>query len=105
MKPVNKLLCGFALSVVLMNGSAVFAKNCFDFPSDKFQSIFYINDIHGQLPTMLKITNASTQFDACVADDDDIDSFKFSSGDIYIGSDDMANTASTMFLNVNEIQA
>ncbi len=105
MKPVNKLLCGFALSVVLMNGSTVFAKNCFEFPSDKFQSIFYINDIHGQLPTMLKITNASTQFDACVADDDDIDSFKFSSGDIYIGSDDMANTASTMFLNVNEIQA
>ena len=41
MKPVNKLLCGFALSVVLMNGSAVFAKNCFDFPSDKFQSIYF----------------------------------------------------------------
>ena len=105
MKPVNKLLCGLALGAMLMNGSSVYAKNCFDFPSDKFQSIFYVNDIHGQLPTMLKITNASTQFDACVADDEDIDSFKFSSGDIYIGSDDMANTASTMFLNVNEIQA
>lgn len=105
MKPVNKLLCGLALSAILMNGSSVYAKNCFDFPSDKFSSIFYVNDIHGQLPTMLKITNASTQFDACVADDENIDSFKFSSGDIYIGSDDMANTASTMFLNVNEIQA
>ena len=105
MKPVNKFLCGLALSAILMNGTSVLAKNCFDFPSKNFQSIFYVNDIHGQLPTMLKITNASTQFDACVADDDNIDSFKFSSGDIYIGSDDKANTASTMFLNVNEIQA
>lgn len=105
MKPLRKLLFVWALGLILMNDSSVYASNCFGFPSDKFQSIFYINDIHGQLPAMLKITNASMQFDACVSDDNNIDSFKFSSGDIYIGSDDMANTASTMFLNVNEIQA
>lgn len=104
MKPINKMLYGLALSAILLN-APVYAKDCFDFSNGNYQSIFYVNDIHGQLPTMLKITNASTQFDACVFDKDNIDSFKFSSGDIYIGSDDMANTASTMFLNVNEIQA
>ncbi len=105
MKHIQKLLCGVALSAFLFNTSTVYAKDYFDFSNKKYQSIFYINDIHGQLPTMLKITNASVQFDAIVENNDNIDSFKFSSGDIYIGGNDSSNKASTMFLNVNEIQA
>ena len=73
------------------------------FSKAPYQSIFYVNDIHGQLPTMIKITNASAQFDAVVSKLDNVDSFKLSSGDIFIDSDDNANKTSSMFLNVNEI--
>lgn len=106
MKPINELLCCFVIGAGMLNiHPAVGAENCFDFSNGQYQSIFYINDVHGQLPTMLKITNASTQFDAAVSKNENIDSFKFSSGDIYIGSNKESNIASTMFLNVNEIEA
>lgn len=106
MKPVNKLLCCLALGAGMLNvHPVVAAENCFNFSNGQYQSIFYVNDVHGQLPTMLKITNASMQFDAEVSKNKNIDSFKFSSGDIYIGSNKDSNISSTVFLNLNEIEA
>lgn len=82
--------------------------NCFTtFSSgeENYQSIFYVNDVHGQLPSMDKLNNASTQFDSFTSEKDNIDAFKFSAGDIFIGSNKKVNEASAQFLNATGIQA
>jgi len=69
------------------------------------QSIFYVNDIHGQVPRMEQITTASFQYDSTWGEKDDVDSFKFSAGDICIGSDKGINVTSVKFLDLNSIEA
>lgn len=68
-------------------------------------SIFYVNDIHGQVPKMEQITNASTQFDAFVKQQNKLDSLKLSSGDTFIGKDPKTNLAAASFLDNAGIQA
>ena len=68
------------------------------------QSIFYVNDIHGQVPRMEQITTASFQYDAEWGEKADVDSFKFSAGDICIGSDRGINITAAKFLDVNSIE-
>ncbi len=76
-----------------------------EFSNGNYQSIFYVNDIHGQLGTMYRINNASTQFDAIMSNTDNVDYFKFSAGDIFIGSDENSSKATVTFLNATEIEA
>ena len=74
------------------------------FSKNVYQSIFYVNDTHGQFPTMTKINNAATQFDAITAEMPNVDAFRFSAGDIMIGSNEKADLTSVAFLNVSNIQ-
>lgn len=67
-------------------------------------SIFYINDIHGQLPKMEQITNASVQFDSFVKQQK-VDGLKLCSGDTFIGGDEKTNLAAATFLDTAGIQA
>ncbi len=67
-------------------------------------SIFYINDIHGQVPKMEQITSASTQFDS-YAKQQKSDALKLSSGDIFIGGDKKTNQVAANFLQTAGIQA
>ena len=69
------------------------------------QSIFYVNDVHGQVPKMEQITTASFQYDNTFGKNDKIDSFKFSAGDICIGSDKGVNNTAVKFFDLNEIEA
>lgn len=75
------------------------------FSKEVTQSIFYVNDIHGQVPKMEQITTASFQYDDIYGGNENIDSFKFSAGDICIGSDKGVNRTSVNFLDLNEIEA
>lgn len=89
-------------------GASVPCDNCYSsFASteESYQSIFYVNDIHGQISSMERINNASTQFDSFVSEKDNIDAFKFSAGDIFIGSNKSVNQASSAFINATGIQA
>ena len=75
------------LSVVLLylmtvSQSTIFAEVKNNFSDKNYQSIFYVNDLHGQIPTMIRINNAATQFEASVADKKNVDAFMFSAGDI-----------------------
>lgn len=107
---MKKILLSFAIvvTIILQANTQILAKEKIpktqNFSNKNYQSIFYVNDIHGQLPTMYRINNASTQFDAMVAGKKNIDHFKFSAGDIFIGSNDKANQASAEFFNVTGIQ-
>ncbi len=67
-------------------------------------SIFYINDIHGQIPKMEQITNASVQFDSFVKKQK-VDGLKLSSGDTFIGKDEKTNQTAAAFLDAAGIQA
>ena len=62
-----------------------------------FQSIFYVNDIHGQLPRMEQLMTASKQFDTFVKENKS-DSLKLSGGDNFIGCDESVNNAAAAFL-------
>lgn len=66
-------------------------------------SIFYINDIHGQLPRMEQLTNASMQFDSFVKSEKR-DGLKLCSGDTFIGKDDKTNITAATFLQTAGIQ-
>lgn len=66
-------------------------------------SIFYINDIHGQIPKMEQITNASMQFDS-FAKEEKRDALKLCSGDTFIGKDEKTNLAASTFLQTAGIQ-
>ena len=67
-------------------------------------SIFYINDIHGQIPKMERLVSAG-QHASVVADKNGADFFKLCSGDTFIGSDEKRNMAAASFLNVAGIDA
>ncbi len=69
-----------------------------------FQSIFYVNDIHGQLPRMEQLMTASKQFDTFVKENKS-DSLKLSGGDNFIGCDESVNNAAAAFLNTAGIEA
>lgn len=66
-------------------------------------SIFYINDIHGRLSNMEKITTASIDFDESMPSY--VDKLKFSAGDIMLGSNVKVNEAANTFLNSNNFMA
>ena len=96
------------LSVVLLylmtvSQSTIFAEVKNNFSDKNYQSIFYVNDLHGQIPTMIRINNAATQFEASVADKKNVDAFMFSAGDICIGSDNGVNRSSIAFMNISDI--
>ena len=84
--------CQFVLSPQIANSKEV------------TQSIFYVNDIHGQVSRMEQITSASFQYDAVWGKRDDVDSFKFSAGDICIGLDEGINKTAASFLDLNLIE-
>lgn len=67
-------------------------------------SIFYINDIHGQIPRMEQITNAATNFDSFTKTQK-VDALKLCSGDTFIGSDEKTNKLATIFLDIAGISA
>lgn len=99
------------IGLYLLTGSIIFSSALFaeaevkPFSENVYQSIFYVNDTHGQLPTMIKINNAATQFDAVMSEIPNADAFRFSAGDIMIGSNEKADMASGAFLNVSDIEA
>ena len=64
-------------------------------------SIFYINDYHGKSINMERTITASRAFDARnKGKENDIDTFKLSSGDIMIGEDFKTNELAVMFQNI-----
>jgi len=67
-------------------------------------SLFYINDIHGQIPKMQRLTAASDAA-SVNAEKNGVDLLKLSSGDTFIGSDDKRNLAAARFLDIAGIQA
>lgn len=66
-------------------------------------SIFYVNDIHGRLSNMERITTASTDFDRLMPSY--VDKLKLSAGDIMLGSNVNVNKAANSFLNANNFMA
>lgn len=66
-------------------------------------SIFYINDLHGQVPKMEQLKTASSAHDSFVTKEN-IDGLKVSSGDIFIGSNAVTNKTAAKFLGTIGIQ-
>ena len=66
-------------------------------------SIFYVNDIHGRLSNMERITTASADFDRLMPTY--VDKLKLSAGDIMLGSNVNVNKAANSFLNANNFMA
>lgn len=66
-------------------------------------SIMYINDVHGKMSNMEKITTASMQYDSFIPEG--ISKMKFSAGDTMLGANVKVNTAASMFLNANNFLA
>jgi 2',3'-cyclic-nucleotide 2'-phosphodiesterase (5'-nucleotidase family) len=67
-------------------------------------SIFYINDLHGQIPKMQRLVSAG-QHAELMAEKNGADILKVCSGDTFIGSDEKRNIAAASFLNVAGIDA
>lgn len=67
-------------------------------------SIFYVNDIHGQVPKMERLHSAA-QHSEVLAQQEKADFLKVCSGDTFIGSDEKRNLAAASFLNVMEMDA
>lgn len=67
-------------------------------------SIFYINDLHGQIPKMQRLVSASEHAEL-MAEKNGADILKLCSGDTFIGGDEKRNMAAASFLNVAEIDA
>ena len=67
-------------------------------------SIFYFNDLHGQIPKMQRLYSAGEQAEY-IAKQTGSDFFKFSSGDTFIGSDEKRNKAAASFLKMSEVDA
>lgn len=61
--------------------------------------IFYINDIHGQIPKMERLVSASNAFDEFVKNKNS-DSIKVSAGDILLGEHIPTNKIAIKFLNL-----
>lgn len=66
-------------------------------------SFFYINDVHGRLSNMERITTASVGFDSVMPAY--VDTLKFSAGDIMLGTNVQVNQAANAFLNANNFMA
>lgn len=67
-------------------------------------SIFYINDVHGQVPNMERIYTASKAFDSFESTKN-TDKLKFSSGDVFLGEGLKLNESALTFLNAVGISA
>ncbi len=67
-------------------------------------SIFYVNDIHGQVPKMQRLVEASEQAE-WAAKQNGADILKLCSGDTFIGSDEKRNQVAASFLNIGEFDA
>ncbi len=67
-------------------------------------SVFYTNDIHGQIPKMSRLVSASKKA-KMAANSTGSDSLKFSAGDLFIGSDKGRNAVASQFLNQADIDA
>jgi len=61
-------------------------------------SVFYINDVHGQVPKMEHLKTASVAFDDYVRKQK-TDSLKVGSGDIFIGKEQSKNRVGVEFMN------
>lgn len=61
--------------------------------------IFYINDVHGQVPKMERLVTASDAFDTFVKDKGS-DVFKVSAGDVLLGEHAPTNKLAVDFLNM-----
>ncbi len=62
-------------------------------------SIFYVNDIHGQVPKMQRLVSASLHA-GVDAQNKGADILRLCSGDTFIGSDEKRNNVAATFLNV-----
>lgn len=62
-------------------------------------SIFYSNDLHGQLPKMTRLVSAA-QHAEINANSTGSDLLKLSAGDLFIGSDEKRNAVASQFLNI-----
>lgn len=60
-------------------------------------SIFYINDVHGQVSKMKRIASAAHKYDEFIKQHPEVSPLKVSSGDICIGADSNLGAASTEF--------
>ncbi len=67
-------------------------------------SIFYINDVHGQVPKMERLVSAG-EHAKYLAKEKGQDFFKLCSGDTFIGSDDKRNNVAEKFLDIAGIDA
>lgn len=67
-------------------------------------SFFYVNDIHGQVPKMMRLVTAGNQAEIA-ANEKGSDFFRFCSGDTFIGSDEKRNLCGATFLNTAGIHA
>ncbi len=86
---------GFVLvTVIIMINSRIT-------PPQVNTSIFYINDIHGQIPKMEQLVNAAQAYDRFVkSNEGKLDSLKLSSGDTLIGENPAIGQAATEFENI-----
>ena len=81
------------------------AKGAFKSPNSSLKtSIFYINDIHGQIPKMQRLYAASIH-NKVIADRNGADYLKLSSGDTFIGGDDKRNHVAAEFLDITGFDA
>ena len=67
-------------------------------------SIFYVNDIHGQIPKMERLVSAS-EHAGIIADSKGADFLRLCSGDTFIGKDEKRNIAAASFLDLAQIDA
>ncbi len=67
-------------------------------------SIFYINDLHGQVPKMQRLM-AAGEHASVKAQQTGSDLLKLCSGDTFIGSDEKRNLAAASFLDLAQIDA
>ncbi len=67
-------------------------------------SIFYINDLHGQVPKMQRLV-AAGEHASVKAEQSGSDLLKLCSGDTFIGSNEKRNLAAAKFLDIAKIDA
>lgn len=70
-----------------------------DSPKTVKTDIFYINDVHGQIPKMERLASASNAFDEFVKNKGS-DTFKVSAGDIMLGEHTPTNKVAINFLDI-----
>ncbi len=73
-------------------------------PKSTKTSIFYINDLHGQIPKMQRLVSAGYHAEQ-LAKENGADLLKLCSGDTFIGGDEKRSMAAASFLDIAGIQA